>query len=187
MTQLEAALVDITSFLDRARVPYMLIGGLAIAMWGEPRATLDVDLSVWVDPDGFDDAVRAICAHFSSLPDALLFARRARVLPIATADGVRADIVFASLPLEREFIDRACKKVVEGSEVRVASVEDLIYMKLISERAKDVDDARRLIRRFRGTIDRNYIEPELREVAEALARPDIAEIFLYEIGGSSGK
>ena len=60
MTQLETALVEITSFLDRSGLPYMLIGGLAVAMWGEPRATLDVDLSVWVDPAGFDDAVQAI-------------------------------------------------------------------------------------------------------------------------------
>ena len=36
MTQLETALVEITSFLDRSGLPYMLIGGLAVAMWGEP-------------------------------------------------------------------------------------------------------------------------------------------------------
>ena len=187
MTQLEIALVEITSFLDRSGLPYMLIGGLAVAMWGEPRATLDVDLSVWVDPAGLDDAVQAICAHFRSLPDALAFARRSRVLPVATADGVRADIVFALLPLEREFIARARKKQVGGFEIRVASVEDLIYMKLISERSRDVEDARRLIRRFRDAIDRNYIEPKLREAAEALARPDIAEVFLQDLAGDSGE
>ena len=50
MTQLERALVEITTILDELRIPYMLIGGLAVSLWGEPRATLDVDLSLWVEP-----------------------------------------------------------------------------------------------------------------------------------------
>jgi hypothetical protein len=48
MTQLEGALVEITTVLDELHVPYMLIGGLAVSLWREPTATLDVDLSLWV-------------------------------------------------------------------------------------------------------------------------------------------
>jgi hypothetical protein len=53
-------------------------------------------------------------------------------------------------------------------------------MKPISERHKDVDDARRLIRRFRHSLDRAYLEPRLRELSEAFARQDILEIFRRE-------
>jgi hypothetical protein len=53
-------------------------------------------------------------------------------------------------------------------------------MKLISERHKDVDDARRLIRRFRRTLDRTYLEPKLQELSEAFARHDILDIFRRE-------
>jgi hypothetical protein len=39
MTDLESALVEVTSALDQIRVPYMLIGGLAVSSWGEARST----------------------------------------------------------------------------------------------------------------------------------------------------
>jgi hypothetical protein len=39
MTDIESALVQIASFLDERQWPDMLIGGLAVAMWDEPRAT----------------------------------------------------------------------------------------------------------------------------------------------------
>ena len=51
MTSLEEALVEITAFCDELSIPYMLIGGLAMAAWDEPRATLDVDVSVWIEPE----------------------------------------------------------------------------------------------------------------------------------------
>jgi len=181
MTQLEAALVEVTSFLDRLGLPHMLIGGLAVAMWGEPRATLDVDLSVWAAPEDFDRTVNEIAASFRCAPDALAFARRSRVLPILTVSGIRVDIVFASLPEERVFLARAKKKLVGGAEVRVAAVEDLVYMKLASERPKDRDDARRLIRRFRAVLDASGLQPRLAELAQALARPDILDTFTREM------
>jgi hypothetical protein len=81
MTELESALVEIASFLDENGWPYMLIGGLAMAMWGEPRTTLDVDVSVWVEPEAFDEAVGKTSACFRTIPDALEFARRSRVVP----------------------------------------------------------------------------------------------------------
>jgi hypothetical protein len=59
-------------------------------------------------------------------------------------------------------------------------VEDLVLMKLISERPRDLDDARRLLRRFKATIDRHYLEPRLAGLSEAFARADIIEIFRQE-------
>ena len=35
MTRLETALIEVVSILDESRLPYMLIGGLAVAQWGE--------------------------------------------------------------------------------------------------------------------------------------------------------
>jgi len=46
----ENALSDITALFDRHEISYMVIGGLANARWGRPRATLDIDITVWA-PD----------------------------------------------------------------------------------------------------------------------------------------
>jgi len=94
------------------------------------------------------------------------------------------DIVFGSLPWEREAIARAQQKELSGKNVTVASVEDLIVMKLFSEREKDADDARRLLIRFGRELDQGYLEPLLTSLADSLARPEILEVWRNASGGS---
>ena len=84
---------------------------------------------------------------------------------------------FGSLPWEKEAISRAQQKELSGRSVAVASVEDLIVMKLFSEREKDADDARRLLNRFRTDLDQGYLEPLLGSLADSLARPEILEVW----------
>lgn len=49
MSILDAA--EVTSYLDEQRVPYAVIGGMAVQYWGEARQTGDVDIVVLVRPD----------------------------------------------------------------------------------------------------------------------------------------
>jgi predicted nucleotidyltransferase len=178
MTKLEAAVVEVASFLEERSIPYMLIGGLAVSVWGEARATLDADFSIWVEPSNLESVVADISARFRPIPaDPLSFAAAARVLPVTASSGVRADLVFASLPNERSVIARAAPKTIQGRNVLVVSVEDLIWMKLISERLKDIDDARRLLRRHAHSLDRAYLEPIVEELSDAFARADILRIY----------
>jgi hypothetical protein len=182
MTDLESAVVETACILDELSVPYTLIGALAVSAWGEARATLDVDVSLWVEPERFESTVRALCSRLKPVPmDPLQFARETHVLPMVSSYGIRLDLVFAALAVERDLIARAKPIQLGGRAVNIATVEDLIWMKLISERPKDVEDARRLIRRFRLTLDRGYIEPRLRELSEALARQDILAVFEREM------
>ena len=46
-----AALKKLKSLLEKQRTPYMLIGGIAVALWGEPRATQDIDIVVLISKD----------------------------------------------------------------------------------------------------------------------------------------
>jgi hypothetical protein len=105
----------------------MLIGGLAVAAWGEPRATLDVDVSVWVEPPNLAATVQALCSRLQALPaNPLKFAEETRVLPMLSSVGIRLDLLFAALPAERDLIARAQPKWLGGRAVNVAAVEDLI-------------------------------------------------------------
>ncbi len=60
----EQAVVDIAKFLARLRVPYMIIGGIANAVWGLPRSTVDVDCTVWVEEEGVEDFVRQVSENY---------------------------------------------------------------------------------------------------------------------------
>lgn len=178
MTALEAGLVEVTSVLESLSIPNMLIGGLAVSLWGEPRATVDVDLTIWVEPEDLERTVHQLCERLRVLTgDPVSFVRQTRVLPVQTSQEVRADLIFGALPYEKQAIGRAQPKQVAGQTVMVASVEDLILMKLASERQKDLEDARRLLWRYHGFLNREYLEPRLRELAEALGRSEILEML----------
>ncbi len=178
MTRLEQAVGDIASILEELEIRYMLIGGLAVAAWGEPRATFDVDWTVWIEPNDLDPTVNSLTNRLSPLVrEPLEFCRRTRVLPVQTSSGVRADIILGALPYEREAIARAKTKVVGGKQVRVAALEDLIFSKLISEREKDLVDGRALLRRHREAIDRPLLEGLLKPVSESMGRDDILALL----------
>ena len=59
-------------------------------------------------------------------PQPEAFVRVHRVLLVLTKTGVRADIVFASLTVERETIRRRIPKQIAGRPIQVASVEDML-------------------------------------------------------------
>ena len=118
----------------------------------------------------------------AAAPDSLESLRQSRVLPVLSSGNVRVDLVFARLPIELDMIRRARRKTIAGAAVPVASLEDLIWMKLLSERQQDIEDARRLLRRHRQNLDREHLEPRLRELAEALSRTEILEIYMTEAG-----
>ncbi len=176
MTLIEQALADVAALLDAARIPYMLVGGLANAIWGEPRATIDIDVTVWVDEAAIPAAIGQLAEAFQPLvSDARAFVADTRVLPLQAASGVRIDVIFGLLPFEREAIERARRIEVAGILVAVCTPEDLILMKIVSERGRDQDDARAVAGRRLPELDLGYLEPRLRELAIGLDMPEILE------------
>ena len=178
MTAQEAALVAIARFLDDHGLPYMVIGGMANALWGVPRATLDVDVTVWAPPGPPDATLALFDGPFRVRPaDPRAFVRKTRVLPLETDDGVRIDVIFAMLPYEENAIRRAVVHTVSGYPARFCRAEDLVILKIISERQRDRDDVRAVLHRQRETLDRAYLDPRIAELAELLERPEIAEDY----------
>jgi hypothetical protein len=178
MTRLEAALLEVAAILDEWRIPYMLIGGLAVAQWGEPRATLDVDVTVWVGADQFEAVVARLASRLvprTKKPEE--FARRTRVLPVNSSNGIPVDIVFAQWPFEAEAIGQAVERTVSGASIRVANLEYLLLLKLVSDRPRDLEDAAALLRRHQGNVDYSALEPQLSEIAEALDQPEIVDRY----------
>jgi hypothetical protein len=178
MTVLEDTLIKLTRVLERNAVPYMIIGGLANAIWGEPRATVDIDATVWVAEDRFDAIVSILQKKFRSrVPDPVSFLRETHVFPLESEGGVLIDLIFGFLPFEKEAIDRAVGIQVCGISVRFCTPEDLILHKIISERKRDLDDASGVIIRQLKRLDFSYLEPRIRELAEALERPEILDLW----------
>jgi len=179
MTPLDRAIRQITQVLESQHVEYAIVGGIANAVWGEPRATVDVDVTVAIEDKDQRAFVLAVAAQFTTpITETVTFVEQTRVLPLDTADGVRIDLIFALLPFELAAIRRARKVTLAERAVAVVTPEDLILMKIISDRPRDVADAEAIVRRRAADLDRAYLEPRVRELAVALERDDILERWL---------
>lgn len=176
MTALERAIVEIVGVLEALNIDYMLIGGIANAVWGEPRATVDVDVTITVDEESLADTIAQLGQRLQiAVTDPVPFVRQTRVLPVDTQNGVRGDVIFAVLPFEIAAVRRARTVRLAGRDIRVVTPEDLILMKVISERPRDVTDAEGLTRRRLDELDLGYLDPLVREMATLLERPEILE------------
>ncbi|OGR56819.1 MAG: hypothetical protein A2X36_08450 [Elusimicrobia bacterium GWA2_69_24] len=178
MSGLEKALRALSSFLEERRFPYMVIGGVANLAWGRPRSTLDIDVTVW-SPAGAESAlIAALCSAFTALPaEPEQFALETRVLPLEV-EGFRVDLILGQLPYEEQAIRRARLVDMEGLQVRVCSPEDLIVHKIISDRPRDLEDVRGIVRAQGAALDRAYLDPLVRGLAADLARPGIWDFYI---------
>lgn len=178
MTELERTVAEVCGFLERIRVPYMVIGGLAALFWGEPRITRDIDVTIGIGIDQVPVLVRDLPDGFRPAVDnPAEFARETHVVPLVSPAGIRIDLVLAGLPYEHAAIERAVPVPIAGREVRVCSPEDLVIHKVISDRAKDREDVRAIIRRQQHRFDRRYADPIVLELSQVLGRPDVWEFY----------
>ena len=174
---LEAALAGVARLLDGLRVPYMVIGGFAVTVWGQPRFTADLDLTIHC-PVPEQSLIKRLLRSLTPLvADPVQFVQGRRVLPAQTSAGTAVDIVFAGLPYEVAAIERAVPVEVAGYGVRICTAEDLIVHKIISSRPRDREDIRGIVQRRGEQLDRDYLTPIVRELATALDQPDIFDFY----------
>ena len=174
MKGLEKALSELSGILDDEKVPYMVIGGTAVLLWGGTRSTQDIDVTVWVsDMDTPGVVARLIGRMKTRVSDPAGHVRANRVLPVDVPCGVPADIIFGLLPLEENAIKHAEIKMIVGKPVRVCRIQDLLIHKMLSSRPRDIEDMRFLITRYGKNLDKSYLDQEAGNLALELARPEI--------------
>lgn len=174
MNALEHAVGTLARALEERRIPYMLIGGIANLVWGEPRATFDVDATVLVEETAWPALLQHLRRTFHVLPHKPMeFLRETHVLPMESGEGIRIDVLWARTPYEHQAIARATLEQVAGQQVRVCRPEDLIIHKIISNRPKDRDDVHAVIRHQGPRLDRRYLTKMVRELSKALDQPEL--------------
>ena len=83
------AAVEVDRICREQRLPYCIIGGIALQGWGEPRTTLDVDITVYTGFGKEKPVIERLLTVFQSrVPDAAEFALQSRVVLAQTELGV---------------------------------------------------------------------------------------------------
>lgn len=170
MDNLFRSVVDLQSRLRASGILSAVIGGVAVAVWGEPRVTRDVDIKVLLGRDAAPRLLEAIGPDYISLQaDPLAALARSGVLFVQDPQGTRLDLLLSDVSFDAEAIQRAKEVTLQpGLVASVCSPEDLIIYKLISTRQRDQDDAQGVIRRQGDDLDDQYVLTWLGRFEQAL-------------------
>jgi nucleotidyltransferase AbiEii toxin of type IV toxin-antitoxin system len=156
---------------------FCFIGGLALQRWGEPRETVDADLTLITGFGGEEPFIQILLQHFEGrIPDAAQFARERRVLLLRSSKGVGLDVALAALPFEELVVRRSSFfDYPPQIALRTCSAEDLVVLKAFAGRGQDWVDVERIIVRQTGKLDWDYIREQLTPLAELKSAPEILD------------
>lgn len=166
----ESLLVRISQELERRGLAYMVIGGQAVLIHGEPRLTRDIDITLGGGPEQVGEILDIVGAWgWRVLVDNPAdFVRKTMVLPcLEPESGFRVEFIFSFTPYEREALERAVRVNLNGTDVRFASVEDLIIHKVFAGRPRDLEDVRGILLKNRD-LNLTYLRHWLREFDRSL-------------------
>jgi len=163
---------------------WYLFGAQAALIWGRPRLTADVDVTVRLEPEEPDALVRAFAQRGFRLrvDPGDDFVRRTRVLPfVFEPNGLPVDVVLAGPGLEELFLSRVVPVRVGSVTVPVISPEDLIVTKILAGRPKDVEDVRGILLERGGQLDLGTVRATLALLEAALGQSDLQPAFEAEL------
>jgi hypothetical protein len=128
-------LADLVRRLESLDVTYALVGSIATMSYGEPRATLDIDVVIALGASDLD-----AMKHLFPPPDFYLSADAARVAVrsksqfnvIHPASGMKVDFFVAGDDIERSQLERRLRRaLLPGSDAWCSPPEELVVKKLL--------------------------------------------------------
>jgi predicted nucleotidyltransferase len=127
-------------------VRFLLVGAYAVAVYGYPRATKDIDIFVRAVPENASSLLKALArfgAPLSGVSESD-FSTEGIVFQIGNSPR-RIDILtrISGVEFERAYANRKTISVA-GMDVPIISLEDLIANKLATGRTQDLADVEKL-------------------------------------------
>ncbi|MBA7553587.1 hypothetical protein ES705_46181 [subsurface metagenome] len=139
-------LKKIANELSAHNIPYMVIGGQAVLLYGEPRLTKDIDITLGVGVSKLNE-INSIVEklNLKILVDEKFVQKTMVLLVIDEKTGIRVDFIFSFSLYEKQAIKRATDIKFDNTIVKFASLEDLIIHKIIAGRAIDIEDIKSIV------------------------------------------
>lgn len=158
--------------LEKEGILYMIIGGQAVLLHGEPRLTRDIDITLGATVEKLDAILRVAAASgLEPLVDPETFPKETMVLPCQHGGSdIRVDFIFSFSPYEQQALQRVRKVRIGKADVRFAAVEDLIVHKMFAGRPRDLEDVKAILAK-NPEADVVYIRQWLKEFTKALEEP----------------
>lgn len=148
MTELTRALLDLVQAFDRLAIPYAVMGGMAVRVYGIPRATYDIDFTAAIGLDRLGELFAAVLGLGYTVPEQYEsgWVDRVAGMPLVkfrrylSGQGVDVDVFLAESPFQQQLLARRRREHIEQTLVWFVSPEDLILLKLLAGRPRDIAD-----------------------------------------------
>jgi len=176
---LRAPLADLARWQEATGVQAVIVGGVAASFLGRPRLTQDIDALAVVPERDWASALAAASDYGIEprVDDPLGFAHRSRVLLLKhVASGIDIDIILGGLPFEQNTVEHGRVHDIGGVNVRLPRVEDLLIMKAVAHRPRDMEDIVGLLEAH-PNADLEVVRQWVREFAAATAMSELIDDF----------
>ena len=161
--------------IDRFDQRGIFIGGVAVSLLGQPRLTADADAMLLLSLDKLPQLldVAQTVGLTPRIPDVIPFAQQSRVVLLKhEASSINVDISLGLLPFEVEAVERSREYQAGALRLRLPTPEDLIILKAVAHRPKDMLDIASIIA-VHPNLDSNRIALWVRQFADLLEMPEL--------------
>lgn len=167
---LDEKIVALEHALLAANLPHAFGGANAFAYYGTPRATVDIDVNVFVEAERAGDVLDELAKLGASLgPDV-----RPQIEAQIARDGqarvhwerTPIDLFFAYDPLHESTMARRRRVDFGEDRIHILSAEDLMVYKVVFDREKDWRDIAEMLHAADQAFDFAYVREWLGRILE---------------------
>lgn len=182
MNSLELQLKALVKFLSEQRIKYIILGGIAVSIYGEPRLTADIDVNIILGKTRIREFLNKAKKYgfYPLFSDVKKIAEKTGVIPLKFIKGKaigKCDIIIAENILEYTAIERGRIRRIDSIRARLVSAEDLIIHKVTSSRPRDIEDFKSILIRQRGKLNTKYIIGWLKKIDRANKKSRLCKLF----------
>ena len=163
---------NVIEAMEGAGIEYAVFGGLAVQAWKRLRSTLDIDVMVLIKEGKGLNLVTDTMLKQGLKPapgkqkvqlgDITLL--RFVYPDEASSLDIKVDIAVASSGFPQKVVSRGVKLNIAGKDMFLARCEDVILLKVLSDRPIDAIDAKELYAINKEIIDKRYIHETAKEL-----------------------
>ncbi|MBI4576734.1 MAG: hypothetical protein HY722_10770 [Planctomycetes bacterium] len=188
MAEIHDATRQICGLFESLGLPYAIGGAVAMGVAGVIRATRDVDVLVSYPQVRSQDLADALARDGFTMRDS-----EARTLPVDAArmtrdarenghfrvwfQDVRVEVFIPKVPLQHAVLERRRRTDLGDFSPWFTTAEDLVLLKMIFHRPKDLEDVRRLLAANREGLDVAYLRAWLPRTLEEGPRAELLELM----------
>ena len=174
MSDLIQTLHDFAKLFDRLQVPYAIMGGWAVRMYGLPRPTYDVDFTIAIERERLPELYDTATDMGFTVPEQFVagWVDTVAGMPLVKFRlylidrGIDVDVFLAESEYQQELMRRRRSHDLDGQRIWFVSPEDLILLKVLAARPRDIGDIEDVLL-AQGDLDEAYMRRWAKELGVA--------------------